>query len=79
MAQTAKLWVLDDDASIRWVLERTFAETEFQVRCFEQAGDLYQALETEQPDLLSDIRMPERWAGGIAFCKNSHLSCLSSL
>lgn len=59
MAQTAKLWVLDDDASIRWVLERTFAETEFQVRCFEQAGALYQALETEQPDvLLSDIRMP---------------------
>lgn len=59
MAQTANLWVLDDDASIRWVLEKTFSETEFEVRSFDRADALYAALNETIPDvLLSDIRMP---------------------
>lgn len=56
---TAKLWVLDDDPSIRWVLERTFNDTEFQVRCFSETEQVYKAFAEDAPDvLLSDIRMP---------------------
>ena len=59
MIQTAKLWVLDDDDSIRWVLEKAFKETEFLVQSFAQAEQLYAALDRQTPDvLLSDIRMP---------------------
>lgn len=59
MTQHASLWVLDDDPSIRWVLEKTFVDTDFKVRCFERAEDIYVALQEQQPDvLLSDIRMP---------------------
>ena len=56
---TAKLWVLDDDPSIRWVLEKTFNDTEFQVRCFSETEQVYKAFAEDAPDvLLSDIRMP---------------------
>jgi len=56
---TAKLWVIDDDPSIRWVLEKTFNDTEFQVRCFSETEQVYKAFAEDAPDvLLSDIRMP---------------------
>ncbi|TDP32117.1 two-component system nitrogen regulation response regulator GlnG [Idiomarina aquatica] len=56
---TAKLWVIDDDPSIRWVLEKTFNDTEFQVRCFNETEQVYKAFAEDAPDvLLSDIRMP---------------------
>lgn len=59
MKHNPKLWILDDDSSIRWVLERTFNDTEFVVSSFSQASELYAALEHSEPDvLLSDIRMP---------------------
>lgn len=59
MTSIAKLWVLDDDPSIRWVLEKTFSDTEFQVRSFSATEQIYAALDNETPDvLLSDIRMP---------------------
>lgn len=59
MTQSPELWVLDDDSSIRWVLEKTFADTEFTVSNFSQSSELYAALEKSTPDvLLSDIRMP---------------------
>ncbi|WP_404400677.1 nitrogen regulation protein NR(I) [Idiomarina seosinensis] len=59
MTHNPELWILDDDASIRWVLERTFNDTEFELQSFSQATELYAALEHSEPDvLLSDIRMP---------------------
>lgn len=59
MTTIAKLWVLDDDPSIRWVLEKTFNDTEFQVRSFGATEEVYDALKKASPDvLLSDIRMP---------------------
>ena len=49
--------MLDDDASIRWVLHKAFERSELSGTFFERA--MYQALETEQPDtIISDIRMP---------------------
>lgn len=53
------VWVLDDDSSIRWVLERAFGREQIPCRSFNSASDLYSALSTEQPRvLLTDIRMP---------------------
>jgi two-component system, NtrC family, nitrogen regulation response regulator GlnG len=53
------VWIVDDDDSIRWVLERALAREGFAVRSFGAAKDVLTALETAQPQVLvSDIRMP---------------------
>lgn len=54
-----KVWLVDDDASIRWVLEKALRGSGMQVRSFERADDALAALRLEAPDvLMSDIRMP---------------------
>lgn len=53
------VWLVDDDESIRWVLQRSLAREGMAVRAFEGSTELLDALTDEQPDvLLSDIRMP---------------------
>ncbi|MFA9461778.1 nitrogen regulation protein NR(I) [Thiohalorhabdus methylotrophus] len=53
------VWVVDDDSSIRWVLEKALSEAGMQVRTFESAAPVLQALDGERPDLvISDVRMP---------------------
>jgi two-component system, NtrC family, nitrogen regulation response regulator GlnG len=53
------VWIVDDDDSIRWVLERALAREGFTVRSFGAAKEVLAALETAQPQVLvSDIRMP---------------------
>jgi two-component system, NtrC family, nitrogen regulation response regulator GlnG len=52
-------WVVDDDESIRWVLEKSLSRAGVTVRSFPGSGELLDALATEIPDvLISDIRMP---------------------
>ena len=59
MGKRARIWVVDDDASIRWVLERALSSTGFEVRVFETAEAALQALADGEPAvLLTDIRMP---------------------
>ena len=54
-----RVWVIDDDSSIRWVLEKALTKAGMQVRSFESADGVLAALEKTVPDaLLSDIRMP---------------------
>ena len=54
-----KVWIVDDDSSIRWVLARALRAESFDVRDFEDAEQALSALESEQPDvLMTDIRMP---------------------
>jgi len=56
------VWIVDDDASIRFVLERALQRESLPVRCFEQPSQVLQALEeaSGQPAvLISDIRMPD--------------------
>lgn len=56
----AVAWVVDDDRSIRWVLEKALTRAEFDVRSFEHPGDLLKAMQAFEPDVvLSDIRMPD--------------------
>lgn len=53
------IWVLDDDESIRWVLERALHKAGFQVTSFATGSSLREALATEQPSVvLTDVRMP---------------------
>jgi len=53
------IWIVDDDQSIRFVLEKALTREEFAVRSFTNARDVLAALDTDQPQVLvSDIRMP---------------------
>ena len=54
-----RVWVVDDDRSIRWVLEKALSKEPFDVQCFESAEALLTRLDNERPDvILSDVRMP---------------------
>ncbi|HSQ69107.1 MAG TPA: nitrogen regulation protein NR(I) [Steroidobacteraceae bacterium] len=60
-AKPLNVWVVDDDASIRWVLERALRQGGMEPTAFEEAGSALAALRREQPDVLvTDIRMPGR-------------------
>ncbi len=53
------IWVVDDDQSIRFVLEKALQREQFSVRAFSNPRDVLTALDDEQPQVLvSDIRMP---------------------
>jgi two-component system nitrogen regulation response regulator GlnG len=53
------IWVVDDDESIRWVLEKGLEESGMDVQTFDSANKVIKRLETENPQLiLTDIRMP---------------------
>jgi two-component system, NtrC family, nitrogen regulation response regulator GlnG len=59
MAEPLNVWLVDDDASIRWVLERALRSSGMAPRAFEQADLALDALGSAQPDvLITDIRMP---------------------
>ncbi len=53
------VWIVDDDESIRWVLEKSLARDGMQVTSFPGAAELQDAIADAVPDvLISDIRMP---------------------
>jgi two-component system nitrogen regulation response regulator GlnG len=53
------IWIVDDDESIRWVLEKALARENLATRSFSNARDAMDALKTSTPQVLvSDIRMP---------------------
>tara|TARA_R110001583_G_scaffold26725_6_gene96147 strand:+ start:5334 stop:6194 length:861 start_codon:yes stop_codon:yes gene_type:complete len=53
------VWIIDDDKSIRWVLEKALDQANIQTRVFEQAEPALNQLKREQPDaIITDIRMP---------------------
>ncbi len=60
------VWVIDDDPSIRWVLEKALKSANFIVSSFETADAALEYLNHSQPDvIITDIRMPG--IGGIEF------------
>ncbi len=59
MNADANVWVVDDDPSMRWVLEKALEKAGFHVQGFADPGELLDALERFRPDVvISDIRMP---------------------
>ena len=53
------VWIVDDDRSIRWVMEKALSRADLDVTSFENASELIAKLDRQQPDtIISDIRMP---------------------
>jgi len=67
------IWVVDDDRSIRWVLEKALSNASMDVRTFEEGESVLRALERGQPDaIISDVRMPG--IDGLAMLDKVHAS-----
>ncbi|MBL6751605.1 MAG: nitrogen regulation protein NR(I) [Nevskia sp.] len=65
------VWVVDDDESIRWVLEKSLAREGMKVQCFPGAAELLDALREDAPEvLICDIRMPG--VGGLELMERVH-------
>ena len=57
--RTSKVWVIDDDQAMRWVLERAFQKAQIPVMTFDSAITAIHELETNTPTaILTDVRMP---------------------
>jgi two-component system nitrogen regulation response regulator GlnG len=59
MIKPETVWIIDDDKSIRWVVEKALQKAKMQTMTFSNAKELINALQHDKPDaLLTDIRMP---------------------
>lgn len=66
------VWLVDDDRSIRFVLEKALAGAGFMVESFEAAEAALRALDSRNPDLVfTDVRMPGM--DGMAFLEKLRL------
>jgi len=64
-----KVWIIDDDRSIRWVLEKALQQAGMDTVCFESGDAALKQFENDKPDVvLSDIRMPG--VDGLALLSN---------
>jgi two-component system, NtrC family, nitrogen regulation response regulator GlnG len=53
------IWIIDDDDSIRWVLQKALEGAGFLVTSFDNANTILQKLKQELPDaIITDVRMP---------------------
>jgi two-component system nitrogen regulation response regulator GlnG len=53
------VWIIDDDQSIRWVLQKALEQAGFSVRAFDSANEIGELLDRTQPNaIITDIRMP---------------------
>ncbi len=53
------VWIVDDDQSLRWVLEKALQQADMLPRSFERAEHMLEAIQHTTPDvLITDIRMP---------------------
>ena len=65
------VWIIDDDRSIRWVLEKSLARADIEFVSFPTADDALSALGHDTPQVVvSDIRMPGR--SGLDFLQELH-------
>jgi len=59
MSANPLVWIIDDDRSIRWVLEKALQKENYDIHAFDSGEGVLEKLEREQPDaIISDIRMP---------------------
>ena len=59
MKNSITVWIVDDDKSIRWVLEKALSQADITTVSFENAESLLTQLDSTHPDaIVSDIRMP---------------------
>lgn len=59
MHSLENIWIVDDDKSIRWVLEKALQHAGIKTTSFESVKAVFEALAHKQPNvIISDIRMP---------------------
>ncbi len=59
MTDNTRVWIVDDDRSIRWVLEKALGSAGIAASSFPDADSLMRKLRSDVPDaIISDIRMP---------------------
>lgn len=59
MSRAENVWIVDDDRSIRWVLEKALQQEGMEPVSFDNADSALARLQRQHPDvLISDIRMP---------------------
>ncbi len=59
MTSQERIWVIDDDRSIRWVLEKALHQANMDVTTFESASGMRELLAASPPDaVVTDVRMP---------------------
>ncbi len=69
MESSKNIWIVDDDKSIRWVLEKAFTKDGLTPRSFEDPTQILAELENDRPDvIISDIRMQKM--DGISLLEN---------
>jgi len=69
MGSSKNIWIVDDDKSIRWVLEKAFTKDGLTPRSFEDPTQILAELENDRPDvIISDIRMQKM--DGISLLEN---------
>ena len=60
MTVRGRIWIVDDDASTRWVFEKALTKSDYKVKGFSHLGECEEALEDEEPSaLILDIRLPD--------------------
>ena len=65
------VWIIDDDRSIRWVLEKALARENIEFKSFTAADEALRALAHDVPQVVvSDIRMPG--SSGLDFLQALH-------
>jgi two-component system nitrogen regulation response regulator GlnG len=59
MTEGTRVWIVDDDRSIRWVLEKALSSAGIAASSFPDADTMLRKLRNDVPDaIISDIRMP---------------------
>jgi len=60
MAEHTRVWVVDDDDAIRFVLQRALQKDGYSVQAFSKVGDIAGSLQGDSPDVIvTDIRLPD--------------------
>jgi two-component system nitrogen regulation response regulator GlnG len=71
MTHIQKVWIVDDDSSIRWVLEKALGKADVPVASFDSGNGALEALQKEEPAVIvSDIRMD-----GLELLERIHERC----
>lgn len=71
MQKPNRVWIIDDDRSIRWVLEKALQQAQIDTKVFESGDSALNQLNREVPDaIISDIRMPG--VDGLTLLNNLH-------
>ena len=62
---TFKVWVVDDDQSIRWVLQKALANQQYDVGVYESGSAALSAFRRITPDEKPDLIMTDVWMPGL--------------